>query len=94
MRTTRFSPNPCLRQSCPQVTTCADESILENEDELKKRLATDIRDSFVFIELTEDDAITIRDLAGELLQRIGFNENYSVTPEGRILEMIEDLLHG
>jgi NAD dependent epimerase/dehydratase family enzyme len=40
--------------------------------------------------LTPRQADAIRDLCGERLQQVGFNENYKPTPEGRLLETLVD----
>lgn len=40
--------------------------------------------------LTPQQADAIRDLCGERLQQVGFNEKYEPTPEGRVLETLID----
>lgn len=47
----------------------------------------------ILIELNEEDACTIRDWAGEKLQKKGFDKNYSLTQQGEYLEEIIDLLY-
>jgi hypothetical protein len=42
------------------------------------------------LEITEDQADEIRDLCGEQLQIVGFNERYEATSEGEILESLVD----
>ena len=42
------------------------------------------------IEITKGQADEIRDLCGEQLQYIGFDKEYELTPEGRILESLID----
>jgi hypothetical protein len=48
------------------------------------------RSGSYIIEVSASEADEIRDLAGELLQRRGFDENYSPTSLGRIAESIID----
>lgn len=45
------------------------------------------------LNISEDQADEIRDLCGEQLQLIGFDENYGLTPEGKILEDLVDKFH-
>lgn len=47
---------------------------------------------FVFIDIDDDTAIHIRDWASDELQRKGFGINYELTPEGKILAELIDLL--
>ena len=42
------------------------------------------------ITISEDQADAIRDLCGEQLQTVGFNEKYELTQEGKILESLVD----
>jgi len=42
------------------------------------------------ITISEDQADVIRDLCGEQLQIIGFDEKYELTAEGKILESLVD----
>jgi len=42
--------------------------------------------------MSEDEADEIRDLCGEQLQIIGFNQDYELTCEGKILESLIDKL--
>jgi hypothetical protein len=44
------------------------------------------------IHVSEDQANEIRDLCGEQLQIVGFDESYELTPEGEILEALIDKL--
>lgn len=44
------------------------------------------------LEVSDDDADLIRDYCGDQLQKIGFDENYDPTKEGRILESLIDKL--
>ena len=47
----------------------------------------------ITIELDEDTADEIRDWAGEKLQKVGFDKDYNLTAEGKILEELTDLLY-
>jgi len=42
------------------------------------------------INVSDDQADVIRDLCGEQLQVVGFDEKYELTPEGEILESLID----
>ncbi|VHO02692.1 hypothetical protein [Candidatus Rhabdochlamydia sp. T3358] len=42
------------------------------------------------LKVSEDQADEIRDLCGEQLQLVGFNEKYELTSEGKILEPLID----
>ena len=42
------------------------------------------------LNISEEDADTIRDLCGETLQEIGFDKEYNPTHAGRILECLID----
>jgi len=59
--------------------------------DLKKMLNTNQRagDSHIVM-ITEEQADEFRDLFGEQLQLIGFDEHYNPTREGKILESLID----
>lgn len=42
--------------------------------------------------IKDEIALEIRDWVGERLQKEGFDENYELNAEGKILEQLEDLL--
>ena len=46
-------------------------------------------DSYL-LEVAEEQADVIRDLCGDRLQLVGFDEGYKLTQEGRILESLVD----
>lgn len=48
---------------------------------------------FVLIEIDEGTADEIHDWASDELQRKGFDINYELTPEGKILEELIDLFY-
>lgn len=50
------------------------------------------QDSFLAVEISEEEADALRDRLGEELQRDGFDEAYNPTPKGRILEGLIDKL--
>ena len=43
------------------------------------------------IDIPENSLDEIRDWAGEQLQKVGFNEKYELTDDGKILEQLIDL---
>lgn len=47
-------------------------------------------ESIHVLKVTEENADTLRDLFGEQLQLVGFDENYKLTHEGKILEDLID----
>lgn len=49
-----------------------------------------LNDNNYLIRVTENQADEIRDLCGEQLQLVGFNEEYILTEEGKILESLID----
>ena len=46
----------------------------------------------IILEVKDEIAIEIRDWVGEKLQKEGFDENYELNENGKILEQLEDLL--
>ncbi len=71
-------------------------NLLNSKKFLNSNLMTRIKNAFLtknnsyVLEISEEDADTIRDLCGEQLQKIGFDENYNPTSEGLILESLID----
>ena len=55
------------------------------------KFSEQIPDGYV-IHLSEEDASDIRDICGEQLQVVGFDENYSLSKEGKNLESLIDKL--
>lgn len=49
--------------------------------------------NFIELEMDEDIASELRDWAGEKLQEIGFDEDYKLNKEGKILEDLVDVLY-
>lgn len=69
-------------------------SLTEEQIILKLKLKEFRRESqFVVIEIDKKTADEIRDWASVELQRKGFNLNYELTPEGKILEELIDLFY-
>jgi len=68
---------------------------LSKEEELLRLKLKEIsqENQFVLIEIDEETADEIRDWASDELQRKGFNINYELTPEGKILEELIDLFY-
>jgi len=68
---------------------------------LKDTLGKDRAELFVYLsngngitlEVKDEIAIEIRDWIGEKLQKVGFDENYELNENGKILEQLEDLLY-
>ncbi len=69
------------------------KNILSLEKDIYSTIKTEKEKDFLILELDEDVASMIKDLAGELLQKKGFDENYNLTSEGEVLEKIEDLFY-
>ncbi len=51
---------------------------------------TEREENAYMLNITEDQADEIRDLCGEQLQLVGFDEKYDPTPEGEMLENLVD----
>lgn len=47
----------------------------------------------VALGINDEVVIEIRDWIGEKLQKDGFDENYELNEQGKILEQLEDLLY-
>ena len=68
---------------------------------LKETLGKDRAELFVYLsngngfilEVKDEIAIEFRDWVGEKLQKEGFDENYELNENGKILEQLEDLLY-
>jgi hypothetical protein len=67
--------------------------LLQKED-LTKLLSTGKEqfNSFI-IELSEDKIDELRDICSDKLQEIGFDEDYELTNDGKMLEELIDLLY-
>jgi hypothetical protein len=48
---------------------------------------------FIILEIDEETADKIRDWASDELQRKGFDKNYELTSEGKMLEELIDLFY-
>ena len=53
-----------------------------------------IENDFYLLEISDEDADTIRDICGEQLQKVGFDGDYNPTREGNILERLIDKFYG
>ena len=51
---------------------------------------TEREENAYMLNISEDQADEIRDLCGEQLQLVGFDEKYDPTPEGKLLEDLVD----
>lgn len=67
-----------------------DDSVFKSKESLRFKLHVKKEGNFAFIEIDEDVADEIRDWASEELQKRGFDKNYQLTPEGKILEELID----
>jgi hypothetical protein len=65
---------------------------IERPDLIDQIKQTEMGDK-ITIELNEDIASTIRDWAGDKLQKVGFDDNYELTSSGKQLEELIDLLY-
>ncbi len=54
--------------------------------------ATTGKEKFIIL-LSKENADMIRDFCADALQKIGFDENYEPTDEGRLLEELIDLFY-
>lgn len=75
----------CLKKI---ILSDAEYSFLYNATFLPQHLKTFIKSNA--IEIDENCADELRDVFGEQLQIIGFDENYNLTKEGKILESLID----
>jgi len=69
--------------------------ILTNEESnflLMYDLIPKNNNTVLVITLTDEEADLLRDKCGELLQEIGFDINYNLTKEGKVLENLIDKL--
>jgi len=70
-----------------------DNSLSDHRPDLKSELHIKKEDQYVFVEINEDVADEIRDWAGEELQKKGFDFNYELTSQGKILEELIDAFY-
>jgi len=70
-----------------------DNSLSEQRPDLKSNLQIRKEDHFVFVGIDENVADEIRDWAGEELQKKGFDFNYELTSQGKILEELIDAFY-
>ncbi|WP_138480570.1 hypothetical protein [Dyadobacter bucti] len=69
-------------------------SLSEEQNLLRLKLKKVSQENqFVFIEIDEETSDEIRDWASDELQRRGFDINYELTPDGKILEDLIDLFY-
>jgi len=65
---------------------------VERPDLIEQIIQTEVGGK-IAIELNEDIACTIRDWAGDKLQKVGFDNNYELTSSGKQLEELIDLFY-
>ena len=63
----------------------------KDEKNLKFKFSEGRNGKSKFIEINKDTANEIRDLASEELQKSGFDENYELNEEGKVLESLIDI---
>lgn len=69
-------------------------SLSEEQEILRLKLKEVGKENqFVLLEVDEETADEIRDWASDELQRKGFDINYELTSEGKILEELVDLFY-
>jgi len=69
-------------------------SLSEEQEKLRLKLKEVSKEyQFVVLEIDEATADEIRDWASDELQRKGFDINYELTSEGKILEELIDLFY-
>ena len=61
-----------------------------NSSKASKEFCNTLNTPVLIINIEEDLADKIRDLAGEKLQIVGFDKDYNLTKEGEILERLID----
>ena len=69
------------------------DSFFAEEIPKLKLKQVDKKNQFVIIEIDEYTADKIRDWAGEELQKKGFDFNYELTREGKLLEDLIDVFY-
>jgi hypothetical protein len=70
-----------------------DYRLSEQEESLKSRLQIKKESHFVFIELDEEIADQLRDWAMDKQVQVGFDENFELNPEGKILQRLVDVFY-
>lgn len=70
-----------------------DYGLSEKQEVLRLKLQVQKKGQSVIVEVDENTADEIRDWASEELQRKGFDINYELTHEGRILEELIDVFY-
>ncbi len=66
------------------------DSLIKMQESLKLKLYIVDKAQYILIETNEETADEIRDWANEELQKKGFNIDYDLTNEGKILESLID----
>lgn len=68
-------------------------SLLAGNEALHSKLQFSTRGSFFFIDVSDDIVENLHDWAMEELQKNGFDVNYDLTHEGKILQELVDALN-
>lgn len=70
------------------------DKLAQQESELKNKFSIiEMKDSFVLIDISEESADKIRDWALDSQIQIGFDANYMLTSEGKLLENLIDVFY-
>ncbi|MCE6987852.1 hypothetical protein [Dyadobacter sp. CY323] len=67
-------------------------SLLTENEDLYSKLQFSARGSFFFVEVSKEIVDEVHEWAMDELQRIGFDINYDLTKEGKILQGLVDTL--
>lgn len=68
-------------------------SFSEKQENVRPKLQIEKEDVFFYVNVDETSADEIRDWANEELQKKGFDINYKLTYEGKILEELIDAFY-
>jgi len=68
-------------------------SLSKEQEILRLKLQIKKESQFIIIDVDEDTADEIRDWASDELQKKGFDVNYELTDEGKILEELIDAFY-
>lgn len=70
-----------------------DYSLSEEKESLRLKLQVQKEGQFIFVESDEDTIDKIRDWAMDKQVRVGFDMNYDLTKEGKVLEELIDAFY-
>lgn len=79
-----------------RLTSAEKDMLIEVKDRFKseKKLEFEMKSTCVVLkELTEDDAVDVRELCSDYLTEVGFDADYGTNEKGKILEELVDKLY-